>query len=414
MTRRTDHRPTTAPTEVQAVRVLVLNAGSSSLKASVLEVAANAGAVGGPEVSAQALPVRVAAEQVDWGSDASRGVDTAARVAELLSAVAGRGLEVGSIAVVAHRVVHGGPSFTEPVVVDREVLAALDALGPLAPLHNPVAVRAIRAAREALPGCPHVAVFDTAFHATLPETARLYPVPWRWTAAFGVRRYGFHGLSVAWSVERAAALLGRRVDELDLVVAHLGNGCSVTAVQAGRSVATSMGMTPLEGLMMGTRAGSIDPGIPLRLLREGSLGLEELADDLDHRSGLLGVSGTTGDVRRLTAAAAGGDEAAGLALAMFADRAAAGIAAAATALPRVDGIVFTGGIGEHAGSTRAAITARLAVVGVRAIGSDETGQDRVLDPIGPVPFDGSDGVPVLRIESREDIVAARAAVRTTS
>ena len=241
-----------------------------------------------------------------------------------------------------------------------------------------MAVRAIRAAREALPGRPHVAVFDTAFHATLPEIARRYPVPDRWTTSFGVRRYGFHGLSVAWSTERAAVLLGRRPKDLGLVVAHLGNGCSVTAVLAGRSVATSMGMTPLEGLMMGTRAGSIDPGIVLRLLREGSLDLDELAEDLDHHAGLLGVSGSTSDVRQLTAAAAAGDEAAALALAMFADRAAAGIAAAATALPHLDAIVFTGGIGAYAGATRAAIAERLAVISVRPIVTAETGEDRVI------------------------------------
>jgi acetate kinase len=172
-------------------------------------------------------------------------------------------------------------------------------------------------------------------------------------------------------------------------------------------------MTPLEGLMMGTRAGSIDPGIPLRLLREGALGLDELAEDLDHHAGLLGVSGSSGDVRRLTAAAATGDEAATLALAMFADRAAAGIAGAATALPRLDAIVFTGGIGEHAGATRAAIAARLGVLGVRAIATDESGEDRVIATAEATPSVGSaTGVPLLRVEAREDIVAARAAVRT--
>ena len=353
-----------------------------------------------------AVPAILAAGQVELGSDASRAVDTAPAVDELVGAIAREGLDIASIGVVAHRVVHGGPSFTAPVVVDASVLAKLDALGSLAPLHNPVAVRTIRAAQAALPGRPHVAVFDTAFHATLPEIARRYPVPDRWTTTFGVRRYGFHGLSVAWSVERAAALLGRRPEQLGLVVAHLGNGCSATAVLAARSVATSMGMTPLEGLMMGTRAGSIDPGIAVRLLRERTLGLDELAEDLDHRSGLLGVSGTTGDVRRLTTAAAAGDERARLALAMFADRAAAGIAGVATALSRLDAIVFTGGIGEHAGVTRAAIADRLAVIGVQPIRTDETGEDRVLAAVGEPP---STGVPLLRVEAREDVVAARAA-----
>jgi acetate kinase len=214
---------------------------------------------------------------------------------------------------------------------------------------------------------------------------------------------------VAWSVERAAQLLGRAPAELELVVAHLGNGCSVTAVHHGRSVATSMGMTPLEGLMMGTRAGSIDPGILIRLLGAGELDLDAVAEDLDHRSGLLGVSGVTGDVRRLTEAAAAGDERARLALTMFADRAAAGIAAIATALPRLDALVFTGGIGENAGASRSAIVQRLGVLGVTPIPTEETGVDRVLSDDGARE---SGGVAVLRIESREDIVAARAAART--
>ena len=381
------------------MRVLVFNAGSSSLKASVLDLTGDAAAI----------PALVASETADWGNDASRGIDTAGRVAELIAGLERGGLDAASIGLVAHRIVHGGPSFTTAVVIDDRVLTALDALGSLAPLHNPVAVRAIRVAQVALPGRPQVAVFDTAFHATLPEVARRYPVPDRWTGEFGVRRYGFHGLSVEWATERAAGLLGRPSAELGLVVAHLGNGCSVTAVLAGRSVATSMGMTPLEGLMMGTRAGSIDPGILLRLLREGDLAPEAMAEDLDHRSGLLGVSGSTADVRRLTEAAEAGDDRARLALDMFADRAAAGIAAISTALPHLHGIVFSGGIGEHAGATRAAIAERLGVLGVHPIAAVETGVDRVLATVAsPRPA----GVPLLRIEAREDIVAARAAARS--
>jgi acetate kinase len=387
---------TAAPTEAQTSRVLVLNAGSSSLKASVLDLAADA----------RPAPPPLASRTLDWGSDASRGGGTTGRVEELVADLATAGVEPASIGVVVHRVVHGGRAFTAPVVIDAPVLAALDALAPLAPLHNPVAVGVIRAAETALAGRPHVAVFDTAFHATLPEVAWRYPVPERWTEAFEVRRFGFHGLSVAWATERAGTLLGRSPAELGLVVAHLGNGCSVSAVFGGRSIATSMGMTPLEGLMMGTRAGSIDPGILLFLLREGRLGLAALAEDLDHGSGLLGVSGSTAGVKQLTEAAAAGDDRARLALEMFADRAAAGIAASATALPRLDAIVFTGGIGEHAGATRAAIAARLGVLAVRPIGADESGVDRVL---ATVPA-GEPGLPLLRIEAREDIVAARAAL----
>ena len=377
------------------MRVLILNAGSSSLKTSVLDV---------PRTGRR-MPAMVASANVDWGSDATR-IDASGGVVKAIKQFETDGLDLSTVESVAHRVVHGGPSFVDAVVVDDAVLRQLDELAPLAPLHNPVAVATIRAARQVLPGLPHVAVFDTGFHATLPESARRYPVPHRWTEDWGVRRYGFHGLSVEWSVERAGQLLGRRPASLALVVAHLGSGCSVTAVLRGRSVMTSMGMTPLEGLMMGTRAGSIDPGILLKLLREDRLALPELATELDHASGLLGVSRKTGEVRDLLNLAAGGDGRARLALEMFVDRAAGGIAAAVTALPRLDAIVFTAGIGEHAGSIRAAIVKRLAAVGVGPISAAETGRDRVIRAAS-----ASKGAAILRVEAREDVVAGRHAVR---
>ena len=376
------------------MRVLILNAGSSSLKTSVLDV---------PR-TARAMPAMVASGNVDWGSDATR-IDASSGVVEAIRRLETEGLELSTVKSVAHRVVHGGPSFVEAVVVDDAVLEQLDALAPLAPLHNPVAVATIRAARRVMPQVPHVAVFDTAFHASLPEVARRYPVPQRWTDEWGVRRYGFHGLSVEWSVERAAQLLGRPARSLALVVAHLGSGCSVTAVHGGRSIMTSMGMTPLEGLMMGTRAGSIDPGIQLRLLREKRLTLDELAAQLDHASGLLGVSGTSGEVRDLLDLARRGDARARLAIEMFVDRAAAGIAAAVTALPRLDAIVFTAGVGEHAGAMRADIVKRLAAVGIGPISRAENGRDRVIRAASK-----AHGPAIVRVEAREDIVAGRHAV----
>jgi acetate kinase len=377
------------------VRVLILNAGSSSLKTSVLDVGR----------AARRMPAMVASANIDWGSDATR-IDASGGVVKAIKRFEAEGLDLSTLEAVAHRVVHGGPSFVEAVVVDGGILAELDALAPLAPLHNPVAVATIRAAWRVLPELPHVAVFDTGFHANLPETQRRYPVPERWTEDWGVRRYGFHGLSVEWSVERAAQLLGRPARSLALVVAHLGSGCSVTAVLRGQSVMTSMGMTPLEGLMMGTRAGSIDPGILLTLLREQRLALTDLATDLDHASGLLGVSGKTGEVKDLLELAGVGDDRARLALEMFVDRAAAGIAAAATALPRLDAIVFTAGIGEHAGSIRARIVKRLAAVGVGPISAAETGADRVIRAASK-----KQGAAVLRVEAREDVVAGRHAVK---
>lgn len=362
------------------MRVLVLNAGSSSLKASVVD--------GG------ATPART---QVSWGSDASRAPDRVAGVAAVLEAIESDGVSPASIAAVGHRVVHGGPTFSVPAVVDDTTLEALDALSELAPLHNAVAIETIRGARRLLPEIPHVACFDTAFHAGLPEAAIRYPVPESWYREWGIRRYGFHGLSVAWSVRRAAELLGRPAADLGLVVAHLGSGCSVTAVAGGRSVWTSMGFTPLEGLMMGSRAGSIDPGIVLHLLRTGRATAEEIDETLEHRSGLLGVSGLTSDVRDLLVAADGGNAAARLALEMFVDRAAAGIAVAAIALERLDALIFTAGIGEHAGGIRASIVKRLGVLGLAEIDAGENGIDRLLSGGPPA---------VLRIEAREDLVVA--------
>ena len=376
------------------LRVLVLNAGSSTLKAAILEPS---------EPGAEPEPA-IASVTIELGDDASRNADVAVGFDAAMTGLEEAGGRPERVVAVAHRVVHGGATYTSPAYIGRRVLAGIDALAPLAPLHEPVAAATIRAAMSRLTDAPHIAVFDTAFHATLPETAWRYPVPRAWDA-WGVRRYGFHGLSVEWSVERAASLLQRPADALGLVVAHLGNGCSVTAVAGGRSVATSMGMTPLEGLMMGTRSGSIDPGVLLALIRDGRLDADALADTLDHRSGLLGVSGSSGDMRALRKAADGGDAAASLAIAMFVERAGAAIAAAATSLPRLAGIVFTGGIGTGNGRVRAEIVERLAVLGVPSIDAEDGDLDAVLA--------GGDGTApaVLRIEAREDVVAARAAVR---
>ncbi len=264
-----------------------------------------------------------------------------------------------------------------------------------APLHNPVAAEVIDAARAALTGVPQAAAFDSAFHATLPREAYVYALPYEWFRDWGYRRYGFHGLSVTWSVERAAALLGRA--DLGVVVAHLGAGCSVSAVWRGSSVGTSMGMTPLEGLVMATRAGSVDPGILLAAQRDHALDLRALEDTLEHRSGLLGISGRTGEMRELLALASTDDRAA-LAIAVFERWAAAAIAAAATALPRLDAIVFTGGIGENAASVRSGIVRRLASIGVPPVDDATVDGDHVV-VAGPVA--------VLVVVAREDVVIAR-------
>jgi acetate kinase len=368
------------------MRVLVLNAGSSTLKASVLDAGHH-----------DAL----FATTLDWGADATRATGRDEDFARLLEHLVVEGIPIGSIEAVGHRVVHGGTRFTAPTVVDEEVLAELDALAGLAPLHNPVAVETIRAALRALPDVAEVAAFDTAFHATLPPAGFTYPLPVPWIDEHGLRRFGFHGLSVAWSVMRTAELLDLPVDALGIVVAHLGSGCSVTAVDGGRSASTSMGMTPLEGLMMGTRSGSVDPGILLRLLREG-VSPEALAEGLEHESGMLAVAGTA-DMRELLEAESAGDERAALAVELFVRRAAEGVAAAATALDRLDALVFSGGIGEHAAPVRERIVARLGTLGLTGPLADADG-DAILTGRGVRPA-------VLRVTAREDLVIA-AATRT--
>jgi acetate kinase len=361
------------------MRILVLNAGSSSLKTSVVVE---------PGDRTEARTDEALPAGQDW-ADALRGL--AARA--------------GAIDAVGHRVVHGGPSHAQATVVTEALLGEVERLRDLAPLHNGPALDAMAAARRLFPHVPHVAAFDTAFHATLPDDAITYPVPREWRTDFGVRRYGFHGLSVAWASERAAVLLGRPIADLRLVVAHLGSGCSVTAVDGDRSADTSMGMTPLEGLMMATRSGSVDPGILLELLTRGEATADELAGALQHRSGLLGVSGISGDLRAVQAAAERGDARAQLALTMFVRRAAAGIAAAATALPVVDAVVFTAGIGEHAADVRRAICARLATLGVPSdLGEPDGAADGVLS-------EPRSSVAVLRVAAREDLVIAREAAR---
>jgi acetate kinase len=304
---------------------------------------------------------------------------------------------------VAHRVVHGGDRFQEPVVVDVDVRAGIAALEPLAPLHNPSALAGVALADRFLPGVPQVAVFDTAFHATMPPEARLYAVPERWRSEWGIRRYGFHGLSVEWSAERAPALLGRGTAGMRLVVCHLGGGCSVTAVRDGRSQDTTMGFSPLEGVPMATRAGSVDSGALLYVLRERGLDTDGLERELNAESGLKGLGGT-GDVRELVRRSDEGDERANLALGVFVYRIAGAVAAMAAAVGGLDAVVFTAGIGENSPPIRGRICARLGLLGVEL----DAARNGELEPDCDIAADGS-SVRVLVVRAREELVAARAA-----
>jgi acetate kinase len=283
------------------------------------------------------------------------------------------------ISAVGHRIVHGGARFREPVLIEPEVLREISELSVIAPLHNTPALSAIEEARRALPDVPQVAVFDTAFHASMPDEATAYAVPRRWREEWGVRRYGFHGLSVEWSAER--------VPVPRLVVCHLGGGCSVTAVRNGRSVETTMGFSPLEGVPMATRSGSVDPGALLYLLREGLLTVDELDYALEHESGLAALGGLDDP----------------LGLAVYTHRIAAAVAAMTASLGGLDALVFTAGVGENVPAVRAEICRRLSFLGVEL----DQGANETVKPDAEIGAAGST-VRVVVVRAREDVVVARA------
>ncbi|WP_169982149.1 acetate/propionate family kinase [Microbispora sp. H10836] len=325
------------------------------------------------------------------------GPDPAAAAAErtLSDFLSGADAEVTAV---GHRLVHGGEAVRAPAVADDDVVKAVRGYADLAPLHVPPALALVEAARRVLPSVPHVLCPDTAFHAGLPAAAATYALPAEWRRRWGLRRYGFHGLSYAWAARRAAELLGRPAEEVDLVLTHLGGGCSVCAVRNGRSVDTSMGFTPLEGVPMSKRSGSVDPGMLLWLLSGSRLTLEELRDGLEHDSGLLGLSGgLSGDTRDLVASTG---EAAALALDVFAYRVSREIAAATAALDRLDALVFTGEIGWDQPEVREAVCARLSLLGVEPPAVTDADRDRVVSPPGA-------RVPVLVVRPREELQVAR-------
>ncbi|MBQ0901717.1 acetate/propionate family kinase [Micromonospora sp. U21] len=342
-------------------RVLVLNCGSSSVKWRRYD---------GDRVLDQGTVERV-------GEPGGGPADHTSAVRQILA-----GQDLSVLAAVGHRVVHGGRTFTEPVVVDDAVLAAIRDLVPLAPLHNPANLAGIEVAREMLPDVPQVAVFDTAFHHTLPEAAATYAIDRDTADRYAIRRYGFHGTSHAYVSRRAAELLGRPYEQLNTITLHLGNGASACAVADGRSVATSMGMTPLEGLVMGTRSGDLDPAVIFHLRREGGLSVDEIDDLLNHRSGLLGLTGVN-DMREVLQHRAAGDQAAELAFDVYCRRITGYVGAYYALLGRVDAIAFTAGVGEHAAPVRAAALAGLDRLGITVDPARNAGKgDRVISPEG--------------------------------
>jgi acetate kinase len=350
------------------MNILLLNAGSSSLKCTLMEAASGAAIAraladwaGSTAHYQYAGPDgREHSENVSWRGQA----DAVRRVLHDLRHVEPSALPVRSaLAAIGHRVVHGG-QFTSAVRITPEIRSRLAALADLAPLHNPPSLATLAAAEAELPDVPQVAVFDTAFHATLPPEARTYPVPEIWTRDWGICRFGFHGLSHAYCSRRAAELLGRPLEALRLVICHLGHGCSASAVSGGRCVDTTMGFTPLEGLMMGTRSGSIDPSIVLYVQQRYGLTAEQVEAALNHESGLLGVSGISGDMRQILDAVHAGHQRAQLALAIYTRRVRQAIGALAVTLGGVDALVFTAGVGEHAAQVREMICDGLECLGL--------------------------------------------------
>lgn len=386
--------------------ILLLNAGSSSLKASLVEsssakviaqgLADWAGAVTQYEFTAAGG--KSTTDEVTWFD---HGTAVARFISDLLQvqpvALANR----SEILAVGHRVVHGGP-FETSVEITPTVREQIAALADLAPLHNPPSLETLAAAEAELPDIPHIAVFDTAFHSTLAPEAWTYPVPTMWTRDWGIRRFGFHGLSHAYCAQRAAEMLGRPLQELRLVICHLGHGCSVTAVRGGHSVDTTMGFTPLEGLMMGTRSGSIDPSIVLHVQQHHGLTTQQVEVTLNHESGLLGVSGISADMRTVLKAASQGHQSSQLALAVYVHSVRKAIGALAATMGGIDALVFTAGVGENAGQIREMVCRELEFMGLQL----DTAANADCRPDADVSLHSSQSR-ILVIKTREDVTMLR-------
>nr|WP_227819322.1 acetate kinase [Mariprofundus micogutta] len=348
--------------------ILIINTGSSSIKMALIDMPSE-------KLLAEGMAERLgeAGASVSWTvADTTQSFDIsgAEHLAAMQQMLDSLFLKVNKqqITAVGHRVVHGGERFVAPVRLDHAAMAEIESLSHLAPLHNPSNLLGIRVLMEHLPAIPHVAVFDTAFHHAMPPHASLYAVPYHWYSEYGVRRYGFHGTSHHYVGQQAAGLLGREFDDCRLLTAHLGNGCSAAAIAGGVSVDTTMGMTPLEGLVMGTRSGDVDPGLHDFIARQRDDSLATITDALNRQSGLLGISGLSNDMRTLLEAADAGHERARLAVDLFCYRLAKSLASLAVALGHIDAIVFTGGIGEHAEAVRAKTVQQLAFLGAELDG----------------------------------------------
>ena len=390
------------------MKILVLNCGSSSLKYQLIDMADES-------VLAKGLCERIAIEgsrmeHKPAGKDKyiiERPMkDHSVAIQMVLEALtdAEHGVlgSIGEVGAVGHRVVHGGEAFHSSVIITDEVMRAIKACCELAPLHNPPNLLGIEATEKLLPGVPMVAVFDTAFHQTMPEKAYLYAIPLKYYDEYKVRKYGFHGTSHKYVGLRAAEMLGKPASALKIITCHLGNGCSVAAINGGKSVDTSMGFTPLEGLAMGTRSGDIDPSVVLFISERENMTAKDAAEILNKKSGVLGISGISSDFRDLEAARDQGDKNAACALSLFSYRTAKYIGAYAAAMNGADAIVFTAGVGENGPGTRSAVCAYLGYLGVALDEEKNAVRGREIDIATP-----ESKVRVLVIPTNEELVIAR-------
>jgi acetate kinase len=396
------HTGTVAPNAQS--KILVCNAGSSSLKFSLFdaedEVLLVDGGIDWLRKPAQLVVRGANKPEIHKELKLEKHADAVAQIVDELQAGSSAALQSPEdLRAVGHRVVHGGDRYTSAVRITSEVKRAIEELTELAPLHNPASLEGINAVEQVLPGIPQVAAFDTAFHATLSEAARTYALPRKWTREWGIRRYGFHGLSHSYCSTEVAKKLGRR--GLRLVIAHLGNGASVSAVHDGVCVDTSMGFTPLEGLVMATRSGTVDPGILIYLLRQKRLSVEELDNALNHESGLLGISGTSSDLRQLLSELPHNPDAT-LAVDVYVRRIVQTIGAMVAILGGIDALVFTAGVGERAAKIRKWVCEKLKYLGLEL---DSTANENC-HPDADIATPAS-AARILVIATREDLAIMR-------
>lgn len=396
------------------MNVLVINCGSSSLKYQLMNM-------NDESVLAKGLVERIGIE----GSQLKHEVperdkevikvpmkDHKEALQEVLKALVDEKIgaikNLSEIQAVGHRVVHAGEYYSASVVINDDVMKRLEECIQLAPLHNPPNIIGIEALQELIPGVPNVAVFDTAFHQTMPPRAYIYPLPYEMYEKHRIRRYGFHGTSHRYVSQRAAEMLGKDVKDLKLITCHLGNGASVAAIDGGKSIATSMGFTPLEGLVMGTRCGDIDPAIVTFIMEKEQIDMNQVNDMLNKKSGVLGISGVSSDFRDIEEAAAAGNERATLALEVFDDRVKQYIAAYAAAMDGVDAIIFTAGLGENSAMNRMNICANMEWMGVEVCAerNNVRGKDAVISS-------DNSKVKVLVVPTNEELMIARDTVELT-